>query len=73
MNTAKKLFGLFTIAALLLSLSACKKQKSATTGWNYNDAKNGGFEVKKKPPLTVYQGGFSMEEYVREGVEMCQE
>ena len=63
MNTAKKLFGLFTIAALLLGMSACKKQKSATTGWNYNDAKNGGFEVAPfeeqatGPGLVFIEGG----------------
>ena len=63
MNTAKKLFGLFMIAALLLGMSSCKKQKSATTGWNYNDAKNGGFEVAPfeeqatGPGLVFIEGG----------------
>lgn len=50
-------------AALLFSLSSCKKEKSATTGWNYNDSKWGGFEVhaydgqETGPGLTLVQGG----------------
>ena len=63
MNTAKKLLGLFTVAALLFGMSSCKKEKSATTGWNYNDAKNGGFEVAPfeeqatGPGLVFIEGG----------------
>ena len=51
------------MAALLLGMSSCKKQKSATTGWNYNDAKNGGFEVAPfeeqatGPGLVFIEGG----------------
>ena len=52
----------------LLSLNSCsKKEKSSTTGWAYNDQKNGGFEKLKYegqatgPNLVLIQGGtFSM-------------
>lgn len=56
-------------AALLLAvptiayMSSCKKEKSAVTGWNYNDPKNGGFEVVKYqgqetgPNLVLIEGG----------------
>ena len=34
------------IAIVLIAvLASCGKPKSAVTGWNYNDPKNGGFEV----------------------------
>ena len=31
--------------AVLVLFAGCSKQHSAVTGWNYNDPKNGGFEV----------------------------
>ena len=31
--------------ATILIITGCSKQKSATTGWNYNDPEWGGFEV----------------------------
>ena len=44
MNT-RSFFSLATgILVSVLLLSACKKEMSRTTGWNYNDPKNGGFE-----------------------------
>ena len=47
------MLGLCTL--LLLSATSCQKiksifgggKKSSTTGWAYNNAKNGGFEYKK--------------------------
>ena len=31
-------------------ISSCSKQQSSVTGWDYNNSKNGGFEVKHKIP-----------------------
>lgn len=52
------------IGTLLLFMgSACKKEKSSVTGWNYNDPKNGGFEVtpyveqETGPNLVLIEGG----------------
>ncbi len=53
------------IAALAASIFAtsCSKDKSDKTGWNYNDSKNGGFEVAKYkeqetgPGLVLIEGG----------------
>ena len=65
----KKLLKLGSLLVLIaLIFSACgKKEKSATTGWNYNDQKWGGFEKKdyagqvNGPNLVLVQGGtFSM-------------
>lgn len=50
------------IAAVFLS-SACKKEQSSTTGWEYNQSKNGGFEVapyeeqETGPGLILIEGG----------------
>ncbi len=48
----------------IMTLAACsKKEGSATTGWNYNDKKNGGFEKLKNqgqatgPNLVLVEGG----------------
>jgi len=44
-------------------VSCSKKQKSSVTGWNYNDKKNGGFQVFDKveqptgPGLVLIEGG----------------
>lgn len=49
--------------ALMVMVSSCKKDASPTTGWNYNDAKNGGFEVapfeeqETGPGLVFIEGG----------------
>jgi len=46
-----------------LSFTACKKEKSSITGWNYNDAKWGGFETydyagqETGPGLVYVKGG----------------
>ncbi|MCO5248099.1 MAG: SUMF1/EgtB/PvdO family nonheme iron enzyme [Chitinophagales bacterium] len=56
-----RLLGLATIAFLLTGCS--KKEKSATTGWNYNDSKWGGYSVAKEkeqktgPNLVLIEGG----------------
>jgi gliding motility-associated lipoprotein GldJ len=50
----------FSLAILAVS---CGKEKSATTGWNYNDPSNGGFEVvaydeqETGPGLVLIEGG----------------
>ncbi|MBP7183967.1 MAG: SUMF1/EgtB/PvdO family nonheme iron enzyme [Saprospiraceae bacterium] len=54
----------FCAFVMIFALSACsKKEKSTTTGWNYNDQKWGGFERTKYegqstgPNLVLIQGG----------------
>src|SRR4051812_19092758 len=48
---------------LLVFMASCKKEQSAVTGWNYNDPKNGGFEVvpydeqETGPGLVLIEGG----------------
>ena len=63
MNT-KKLFSLgFAVVACILLLSSCKKETSSATGWEYNNAKNGGFELPPfqgqvtGPGLVFIEGG----------------
>lgn len=55
------------VTGAVFILAACKKEKSAVTGWDYNNEKNGGFEVVKYdeqetgPGLVLIEGGtFSM-------------
>lgn len=63
MNTVTKLAGLTVATALVILAGGCKKETSPTTGWNYNDAKNGGFEVRPfeeqatGPGLVFIEGG----------------
>ena len=38
-------FAFLLLGAMALLFAACSKQKSATTGWEYNNPKNGGFQV----------------------------
>ena len=74
MKKVTKFSGLLMIVALLTMMSSCKKETSPTTGWKYNDAKNGGFEVAPfeeqatGPGLVFIEGGTfvmgSMEEDV---------
>lgn len=51
------------LAAVALLAQSCAKPKSGTTGWNYNDKDNGGFEVtayeqqETGPGLVFIQGG----------------
>jgi gliding motility-associated lipoprotein GldJ len=57
-----KIASLIVIAGAMLTFAGCK-QTSPTTGWTYNDAKNGGFEVypfKEQatgPGLVLIEGG----------------
>ena len=52
-----------SLIAIALFFASCGKEKSAVTGWNYNDPKNGGFEVvpydeqETGPGLVLIEGG----------------
>ena len=55
------------VVGAIIFLGSCGKEKSSVTGWNYNDPKNGGFEVtpydeqETGPGLVLIEGGtFSM-------------
>ncbi|MCB2219391.1 MAG: SUMF1/EgtB/PvdO family nonheme iron enzyme [Bacteroidetes bacterium] len=56
-------FSFITIIGFMLMMSSCNKQKSATTGWEYNNPKNGGFQVAEYegqitgPGLVLVEGG----------------
>ncbi|NTW34388.1 MAG: SUMF1/EgtB/PvdO family nonheme iron enzyme, partial [Bacteroidetes bacterium] len=58
----KTIFKLF-FAAVILVFASCKRDQSATTGWEYNQPKNGGFEVspyaeqETGPGLVFIEGG----------------
>jgi gliding motility-associated lipoprotein GldJ len=60
MKRIRKPLILFAAVTLLVS---CAKDRSNTTGWNYNDPKNGGFEVvpydeqETGPGLVLIEGG----------------
>ncbi len=62
MKHNKSLF-FVALGVLALSFAACKNNSSGTTGWKYNDAEYGGFQVVDKyeqdtPPGMVFiQGG----------------
>ena len=51
------------LALTALAMVSCSKQKSATTGWNYNDSQWGGFEISNEteqmtaPGLVFIEGG----------------
>ena len=52
------------LSSLLILGSSCAKKKSSTTGWEYNNPKNGGFETNTKfqeqitgPGLLFVEGG----------------
>jgi formylglycine-generating enzyme len=59
----KKTISMLIVAAGILTLAACKKDQSPTTGWEYNQPKNGGFEVvpyeeqETGPGLILIEGG----------------
>ncbi|MFN8143678.1 MAG: SUMF1/EgtB/PvdO family nonheme iron enzyme [Bacteroidia bacterium] len=59
----KIIWNSFSLVAVALLFSSCGKEKSAVTGWNYNDPKNGGFEVvpydeqETGPGLVLVEGG----------------
>ena len=53
-----------TICTLFMLLSCAKRDSSPTTGWDYNNPKNGGFELNTKyteqktgPGLMFVEGG----------------
>jgi formylglycine-generating enzyme len=56
-------FSFFMLAALAVLVSSCAKERSRTTGWEYNDPRTGGFEVPKHqeqitgPGLILIEGG----------------
>jgi gliding motility-associated lipoprotein GldJ len=58
-NLLRNCLNLFIIGLL----ASCSKEKSSVTGWNYNDPKNGGFEVvpydeqETGPGLVLIEGG----------------
>ena len=55
----------FLLLAGITIIFGCGKEKSKTTGWNYNDPKHGGFEVsanfteQQTPPGMVFVEGGS--------------
>ena len=59
----KLIWNSFSLVAVALIFSSCGKEKSSVTGWNYNDPKNGGFEVvpydeqETGPGLVLVEGG----------------
>src|SRR3954470_847386 len=54
---------LLAIATAAVLITSCAKERSPVTGWNYNDEKNGGFEVvpyeeqETGPGLVLIEGG----------------
>src|SRR5690606_24044590 len=57
LSDMKKFLLLSLGAALFLSIGACKKsERSATTGWKYNDQEWGGFEKIKSPDMEIGPG-----------------
>jgi len=63
----KRIFSfLAVIATASLILTSCKKDVSSTTGWEYNNPKNGGFELvpyeeqETGPGLVLIEGGTFM-------------
>ncbi len=64
-----KVFPALILAIAALGLTSCKKEYSSTTGWEVNNSKNGGFEVRPYseqptgPGLVFIEGGtFTMGE-----------
>lgn len=63
MVTSKQTISKLFIIAAIVFLAGCKKDQSSTTGWEYNQPKNGGFEVvpyeeqETGPGLILIEGG----------------
>jgi len=63
MKTTNFKFLLLVLFAAPLFFSSCKYEQSSSTGWNYNDPKNGGFqkvpylEQETGPGLVLIEGG----------------
>ncbi len=66
MKMKNRILPLALLAGVTILGSACKKEQSATTGWNYNDPKFGGFEKhpyreqETGPNLVYIPGGSFM-------------
>ena len=58
-----KILSAITLAVATVFLVSCKKETSRSTGWDYNNPKNGGFEVREYveqqtgPGLVFIEGG----------------
>ena len=59
-----KINKLISAISIICIISSCSKQQSTVTGWDYNNSKNGGFEVNTSfkeqmtgPGLTFIEGG----------------
>ena len=63
MNLKTAIFSCSTVVGLATLVTSCKQEVSSTTGWAYNDPKNGGFEVvnyleqETGPGLVLVEGG----------------
>lgn len=63
MNYKRILTAAAVFSTALLAFTSCKKEVSQTTGWAYNDPRNGGFEVvpyeqqETGPGLVLIEGG----------------
>ncbi len=44
MRSYRKLIGYLAFTAVILLFASCSRERSNTTGWEYNNTKNGGFE-----------------------------
>ncbi len=59
----RSILSMMVLLALAFVISSCSKEQSPTTGWNYNDEKNGGFQVapyeeqETGPGLVLIEGG----------------
>jgi formylglycine-generating enzyme len=62
-SSSKKIFSIFGTIAVSLLLSSCSKDLSSSTGWEYNNSDNGGFEKvpyieqETGPGLVLIEGG----------------
>ena len=63
MRGIRKIGSALLAGALLIGLASCQKEISSTTGWEYNNPENGGFEVADTreqitgPGLVLIEGG----------------
>jgi gliding motility-associated lipoprotein GldJ len=59
----RKFLNLLVFAGIVFALGSCSYETSSSTGWNYNDPKNGGFEKvpyyeqETGPGLVLIEGG----------------
>lgn len=62
-NSIVKISSRFLLIGAVSGIYSCSKEKSPTTGWNYNDSNNGGFESpnyagqETGPGLVFIEGG----------------